>query len=109
MVTTAQTQEELPVTEELIVSCTAQTLESELTEEYLTPEEMTDVGMAAIDSFLEEEVQVSRDVNLTGPSGTTAQQMVKHLLFVYHPPKVSSMKYCRLGVFRKEYFRLVTK
>ena len=27
----------------------------------------------------------------------------------YYPPEVSSMKYCCLGVFRKEYFRLVTK
>ena len=27
---------------------------------------------------------------------------------VYYPPEVSSMKYCCLGVFRKEYFRLVT-
>ena len=25
----------------------------------------------------------------------------------YYPPKVSSMKYCCLGVIRKEYFRLV--
>ena len=31
---------------------------------------------------------------------------VTHL---YYPPEVSSMKYCYLGVFRKEYFRLVTK
>ena len=30
--------------------------------------------------------------------------------FRYHyPPDVSSMKYCCLGVFRKEYFRLITK
>ena len=29
--------------------------------------------------------------------------------FIYYPPEVSSMKYCQLGVFRKEYFRLVTK
>ena len=28
---------------------------------------------------------------------------------LYYPPEVSSMKYCWLGVFRKEYFRLVTK
>ena len=28
---------------------------------------------------------------------------------IYYPPEVSSMKYCCLGVFRKEYFRLVTK
>ena len=27
---------------------------------------------------------------------------------LYYPPEVSSMKYCCLGVFRKEYFRLVT-
>ena len=26
---------------------------------------------------------------------------------IYYPPEVSSMKYCCLGVFRKEYFRLV--
>ena len=26
----------------------------------------------------------------------------------YYPPEVSSMKYCCLGVFTKEYFRLVT-
>ena len=26
----------------------------------------------------------------------------------YYPPEVSSMKYCCLGVFSKEYFRLVT-
>ena len=25
------------------------------------------------------------------------------------PPEVSSMKYCRLGVFRKDYFRLITE
>ena len=31
-----------------------------------------------------------------------------HLLF-YYPPEVCSMKYCCLGVFMKEYFRLVTK
>ena len=30
-------------------------------------------------------------------------------LRVYYPPEVSSIKYCCLGVFRKEYFRLVTK
>ena len=28
---------------------------------------------------------------------------------IYYPPEVSSMKYCCLGVFRKEYFRLITK
>ena len=28
---------------------------------------------------------------------------------IYYPPEVSSMKYCSLGVFRKEYFRLITK
>ena len=28
---------------------------------------------------------------------------------LYYIPDVSSMKYCCLGVFRKEYFRLVTK
>ena len=28
---------------------------------------------------------------------------------IYYPPGVRSMKYCCLGVFRKEYFRLVTK
>ena len=27
----------------------------------------------------------------------------------YYPPEVSSMKYYRFGVFRKEYFRLITK
>ena len=27
----------------------------------------------------------------------------------YYPPEVSSMKYCCLGVFRKECFRLITK
>ena len=26
----------------------------------------------------------------------------------YYPQEVSSMKYCCLGIFRKEYFRLVT-
>ena len=29
-------------------------------------------------------------------------------MFLYYPPEVSSMKYSCLGVFRKEYFRLVT-
>ena len=28
---------------------------------------------------------------------------------IYYPPEVSSIKYCHLGEFRKEYFRLVTK
>ena len=28
---------------------------------------------------------------------------------VNYPPEVRSMKYCCLGVFRKEYFRLLTK
>ena len=28
---------------------------------------------------------------------------------IYYPPGVRSMKYCCLGVFRKEYFRLITK
>ena len=28
---------------------------------------------------------------------------------IYYPVEVSSMKYCCLGVFRKEYFRFVTK
>ena len=27
----------------------------------------------------------------------------------YYPPEVSSMKHCCFGVFRKEYFRLMTK
>ena len=27
----------------------------------------------------------------------------------YYPLEMSSMKYCRLGLFRKEYFRLITK
>ena len=27
---------------------------------------------------------------------------------IYYPPEVSSMKYCTLGIYRKEYFRLVT-
>ena len=31
-----------------------------------------------------------------------------HDIDIYYPPEVSSMKYCHLGVFRKEYFRLVT-
>ena len=30
-------------------------------------------------------------------------------VLIYYPPEVSSMKHCHLGVFRKEYFRLVTK
>ena len=30
-------------------------------------------------------------------------------LWFYYPPEMSSFKYCCLGVFRKEYFRLVTK
>ena len=30
-------------------------------------------------------------------------------LISYYPLEVNSMKYCCLGVFRKEYFRLVTK
>ena len=29
--------------------------------------------------------------------------------YIYYPPEVSSMKYCCLGVFRKEYSRLLTK
>ena len=40
----------------------------------------------------------------------------KHLIhrnwpapLIYYPPEVSSMKYCCLGVFMKEYFRLVIK
>ena len=28
---------------------------------------------------------------------------------IYYPPEVRSMKYCYLGVFRKEYFMLITK
>ena len=35
-----------------------------------------------------------------------------HFIFIleyYYPPEVSSMKHCHLGVFRKEYFRLVNK
>ena len=28
--------------------------------------------------------------------------------FIYFPPEVSSMKYGWLGVFKKEYFRLIT-
>ena len=28
---------------------------------------------------------------------------------IYYPPEVSSMKYCCLGIFRKEYFRCVTE
>ena len=30
-------------------------------------------------------------------------------LKLYYPPEVSSMKYCCLRVFRKKYFRLITK
>ena len=30
-------------------------------------------------------------------------------LLFYYPPEVISMKYCSLGVFRKEYFMLITK
>ena len=30
-------------------------------------------------------------------------------LYINYPPKVSSMKYCCLGVSRKEYSRLITK
>ena len=30
------------------------------------------------------------------------------ILPFYYPPEVNSMKYCFLGVFRKEYFMLVT-
>ena len=35
--------------------------------------------------------------------------VLKHGENIYYPPEVSSMKYCCLGVFRKEYFRLVSK
>ena len=28
---------------------------------------------------------------------------------IYYPPELSSIRYCCLGVFRKEYLRLVTK
>ena len=28
---------------------------------------------------------------------------------IYYHPEVSSIKYCYLGIFRKEYFRLITK
>ena len=34
--------------------------------------------------------------------------IVIEVLWFYYPPEVRSMKYCCLGVFRKEYFRLVT-
>ena len=34
---------------------------------------------------------------------------VRAFCFFYYPPEVSSIKYCCLEVFRKEYFRLVTK
>ena len=30
-------------------------------------------------------------------------------IIIYYPPEVSSMKYCCLGIFRKEYLRLLTK
>ena len=39
---------------------------------------------------------------------TTYTSKPNQLSNIYYPPEVSSMKYCCLGVFRKEYFRLVT-
>ena len=39
-------------------------------------------------------------------SGTHSQHTTAS---IYYPPEVSSMKYCCLGVFRKESFRLLTK
>ena len=37
------------------------------------------------------------------------EYLLEVILIIYYPPEVSSMKYCCLGVFRKEYFRLVSK
>ena len=41
----------------------------------------------------------------------TSVQMIYYIDYslLYYPPEVSSIKYCHLGVFRKEYFRLITK
>ena len=30
------------------------------------------------------------------------------IFIFYYPPEVSSMKYCCFGLFRKEYYRLIT-
>ena len=34
---------------------------------------------------------------------------ITYIYNIYYPPEVSSMKYCCLGVFRKEYSRHLTK
>ena len=45
-------------------------------------------------------------VGHTSPCGYEAEGVYR---YIYYPPEISSMKYCRFGAFMKEYFRLVTK
>ena len=44
--------------------------------------------------------------DLESPNRSFAQ---RGFFSICYPPEVSSMKYCHLGIFRKEYFRLLTK
>ena len=43
------------------------------------------------------------------PTGWHSIPLISKSDQCYYPPEVGSMKYCHLGVLRKEYFRLVTK
>ena len=54
----------------------------------------------------EDELRADRRVVTDGQQNLQRREIVK--VFVYYPLEVSSLKYCCLGVFRKEYFRLIT-
>ena len=45
---------------------------------------------------------------ISGTYATGHKKPVGGIRLLYYPPEVSSMKYCCLGVFRKEYVRLAT-
>ena len=43
-----------------------------------------------------------------GPQKKEPRASVSIINEVYYPPEVRRGKYCHLGVFRKEYFRIIT-
>ena len=58
---------------------------------------------------LKTEMTAFRAIHRKGGGQDLGTLGTSKLCRVYYPPDVSSMKYCCLGVFRKEYFRLVTR
>ena len=67
---------------------------------------MQDALQEAVTTLHEKETKINE---LSLKVGQLFRSTVEMNNIICYPPEVSSMKYCRWGVFRQYYFRLITK